>query len=143
MKQSHKAFIFISGALETKSWKKSKKLIANGAEAGLYFGGSGSILLRMPTVSSMVAPTISRLLGLRLLSSVILGRVPEDVVVAVIEVDKVGGGHASLHERNVIVLHARNSPSKKVRLIAKPGRRLIDDASFEGHGVEFSIIDRC
>src|SRR5580704_17073111 len=65
MKQSHKAFIFLSGALELKFLKRAKGHREWRTRVS-YFGGSGSILSRILTVSSMVAPTISRLLGLSL-----------------------------------------------------------------------------
>src|SRR5216684_6512425 len=54
----------------------------------------------------------------------ILRCVPEDVVVAVGEVDEVGGGHATLHEGEVIVANLVVA-RKKMGLIADAGGGLI------------------
>src|SRR5208282_6923739 len=54
----------------------------------------------------------------------ILRRVPEDIVVAVVEVDKIGAGYAPLHKGNMIVLHSHSS-CEKMRLIAKSCSGLI------------------
>src|SRR5580700_926379 len=56
-------------------------------------------------------------LGTELIDGVLRG-VPEHVVVAVIEVDEIGGGHASLYEGNVVVFHARDSAREEMRLVA-------------------------
>src|ERR1700722_2138846 len=55
----------------------------------------------------------------------VLRSMPEDIVVAVIEINQIGAGDASLDEWNVIVgylVFAR----EKVRLIAETSRRFID-----------------
>src|SRR5438309_1141920 len=56
----------------------------------------------------------------------ILRRVPEDVVVAVHEIDEVGAWHASLHERNMIVANLVRA-RKKMGLIAQAFRRFTHD----------------
>src|SRR6266849_4565622 len=50
----------------------------------------------------------------------ILRRVPEHVLVAVVEVDQVGAWYAALYERKVIVADGHGS-REEMRLIAKPG----------------------
>src|SRR6266851_3694629 len=62
----------------------------------------------------------------------ILRCVPEDVVVAVGEVDKVGGGHASLHEGKMIVEY-RVATREEMGLVAKPRGCFMDDV-FEPRG---------
>jgi len=51
--------------------------------------------------------------------------VPEDVVVAILEVDYVGGRHAVLDKRHVIILDLGGS-LKEVGLVAQSRGRLID-----------------
>src|ERR1700685_839433 len=56
----------------------------------------------------------------------VLRGVPEDVVVAVGEVDEVGGGDAFLDEGDMVVFHGLDA-GEEVRLIAYAGSGLIDD----------------
>src|ERR1039458_8800271 len=63
-------------------------------------------------------------LGAELVDGV-LRSVPEHIVIAVVEVDEIGGGHAPLYEGNVIVTHPRQGTREEMRLIAKPGGCLI------------------
>src|SRR5258708_25291061 len=48
----------------------------------------------------------------------VLRCVPEDVVVAVVEVDEVGAGHAALNEGNVIVIYGQGT-CEEMRLVTK------------------------
>ena len=59
----------------------------------------------------------------------ILRDVPEDVVIAVVEVDEVRAGDAPLYEGKMVIVHGHGS-REEMRLIAQPGGRLID------HGFE-------
>src|SRR5271168_3595189 len=103
MKQSHKAFIFISGALEMKFWKRAKVHREWRARV---------ILLRrkrvhfVENIDGLQHGGADNFQALRTeLVDRVLGRVPEDIVIAVVEVDEVRAGDAVLHEGNVIVVH--------------------------------------
>src|SRR5579864_64584 len=76
----------------------------------------------------------------------ILRRVPEDIVVAVHEVNQIGSRYAALHERNMVVPHLIGT-TKKMRLVSKTLGRFANDI-FEPRGrvrvaidVEISIPD--
>src|SRR5579872_7600630 len=68
----------------------------------------------------------------------VLVSVPVRIVVAVVEIDQVSAGHASLHEGDVVVLVARLL-SKEIRLPAVFRGGLVNQVLQPGRGVQVAL----
>src|SRR5580700_9653629 len=119
-KLNHKTFsIRISGALEMKPRKRAKALTQSSFRRQQIHLVEDADCLQHGHADNFQA------LGTELVDGV-LRRVPENIVVAVVEVNEVRTGDALLHKWDVIVVH-RHGPSEEMRLIANPGSGLVDD----------------
>ena len=63
---------------------------------------------------------------------------PENIVVALVEVDEIGRGHAPLQKREMIVFDFQRA-GEKVGLIAEPGRSLINGIFQPGRGIAVTL----
>src|SRR5712692_6564340 len=129
-------FVFgITAALETKIKKRAKR--GTSEVRGPKSDAALLLLIQHPHGFQDHAAHDFQTLGAELVDCV-LGSMPEDVVIAIIEINQVDAGHAEMHERSVIVFFPDGS-SEEMGLVAQPRGCLINHVFEPGRGVGIAI----